>query len=340
MVREALNAEALNALEPREAAAYFIARRSEGLTSSEQQLLSAWLARDEGHRRVFESADRAWHSVDESEDDEILAAMRAHALAARPRAFASFRPIAAAAAVLFAAAGALWLVSPWKPGVPEAPRDDAAPVAAIQYSSARGEVKNLSLPDGSSMTLDADSNATGRFAADGRNVQLQRGRALFEVAPEPARPFAVIAAGRSIVAVGTHFDVNLVTDGLTVTLVEGQLEIGSQNSAAAPVRLESGQQYVERRGQVTIRTLGAASENAIAWRNGLVNFDDETLAEAAVIMNRYSDDQIVINDPTVASLRVTGQFRAGDTQRFAATLTELHPLRSTTQTNQIELVRE
>ena len=341
MVREALTSETLSALEPADAAALFIARRAEGLTASEQQLLADWLARDELHRRVFDNANHAWQSFEESEGDEILVAMRAHAKASRPRAFATWRPAVAAAAVLVLAVGAaLFFIPALHPWAPQSPLPGSASGAPIQYASARGEVKELQLPDGSSMMLDADSAAVGRFGADRRTVELQRGRALFTVMPDRSRPFAVTAAGRSIVAVGTRFDVNLAADGLTVTLVEGHVEIGSVDTPSAPVTLEPGQQYVERLGKATVRTIGAASENAIAWRAGLVNFEDQTLAEAAAVMNRYSDDQIVIRDPAVASLRVSGQFRAGDPQRFAATLSEMHQLRTVRRANQIELVQQ
>ena len=336
MVREALTSEVISALDPREAAACFVARRAEGLTSSEQQLLAGWLAQDEAHRRAFESADHAWQSFAEPEGEEVLAAMRAHALASRPRDFAAWRPAAAAAAVLVLAAGGVLLFksasSPW---VPQSRPQSSG--AAIHYASARGEVKDIPLSDGSTMTLDADSAAVARFAGNRRTVELVRGRAFFAVMPDRSRPFAVSAARRSIVAVGTRFDVNLVTDGLTVTLLDGRLEVGSLDRAVAHVTLEPGQQYIDRQGQASIRTIGAASENEASWRVGLINFDDAPLAEAAAVMNRYSADQIVISNPAVASIRVSGQFRAGDVQRFATTLAEMHQLRAIRQANRIEL---
>ena len=326
MVREALTVEKLSALEPREAAALFIARRAEGLTMSEQQLLADWLAKDEGNRRQFENAHRGWQSFADSEGDEILASMRAHALAPRPRSWASWQPAAAAAAVAILAIGVAWFFIPT--------------ANTFEYASARGEVKDLQLPDGSNLTLDGESAVTGRFSSEGRSVELQRGRALFTVAHDPSRPFAVTAAGRRVVAVGTRFDVNMMVDGLTVTLLEGRVNVESLDSTMAPVTLTPGQQYVERRGKVEIRSPGAAAESAISWRKGFVNFDDQPLAEAAAVMNRYSSDQIVIGDAKVASLRVSGQFRAGDSQRFAETLAEMHGLRAIRQENRIELVRE
>jgi len=326
VVREALTVEKLSALEPREAAALFIARRAEGLTTSEQQLLADWLAKDESNRRQFENADRAWQNFADSESDEILAAMRAHARAPRPRSWAQWRPAAAAAAIALLAIGVAWFF------IPRA--------TTFEYASARGEVKELQLPDGSSLTLDAESMLTGRFSSKARSVELQRGRALFAVAADPSRPFTVTVAGRRVTAVGTRFDVNLLGDGLTVTLLEGHVNIESLDSSMALVKLEPGQQYVERRGKVEIRRPDSAGEAAVSWQKGLVNFDDQPLADAVAVMNRYSPDQIVIGDAKVGSLRVSGQFRAGDSQRFAETLAEMHGLRAIHHENQIELVRE
>jgi transmembrane sensor len=325
VVREALTIDRLRTLEPRDAAALFIARRAEGWTTSEQQLLADWLAQDENNRRLFENADRAWQSFADSEGDEILAAMRAHSLAPQSPSWARWRPAAAVAAAMLLAIGVAWFF------VPSA--------ATFEYVSARGEVKEFQLPDGSKLTLDGESAVNGRFSANIRSVELQRGRALFEVASDQSRPFAVTAAARRVVAVGTLFDVNLMEDSLAVTLLDGHVTVESLDSSLTPVKLEPGQQFVERHGKVEIRTLGAASERAISWQKGFINFDDQPLVEAVAIMNRYSPDQIVIRGADVAALRVSGQFRAGESRRFAETLAEIHGLRAIQQENGIQLVR-
>jgi transmembrane sensor len=332
VIREALTSERLGTLPAGEAAALFVARRAEGLTGSERALLEAWLARDE-HRRALEDAERAWRSFDKAEGDEMLAAMRRHALAEGPKVQADWRRMAAIAAALLVVAG---MGLYFAPGIG---RRAPASAPTIAYASARGEVKQIRLPDGGSMTLDADSAAVVQFAADRRSVQLTRGRAFFVVAHDPARPFTVSAFDRRVVAVGTRFDVNLAAGALTVTLEEGRLKVASADGAAGPVMLGAGQQLVERSGKDTVRTLGDRTANAIAWRAGLVSFDDQPLAEAAAVMNRYSRDQIVIGDPAVASIRVSGQFRAGEADRFAQTLAELYGLKPVRSANQIKLVR-
>jgi transmembrane sensor len=329
---EALTAERLGALSAGEAARLFVDRRADGLTEGEQALLDAWLARDE-HRRALERAEAAWRSLEGADGDDILAAMRSHALAARPAARLDWRRFAAVAASLLVIAGAgAYLTT----GLG---RRAAEPSPGLRYASARGEVKQIALPDGGSMTLDADSAAVVQFAQDRRSVQLTRGRAFFTVAHDPSRPFAVAALNRRVVAVGTRFDVDLAAGALTVTLEEGRLQIATLDRSARPLRLEAGQQLVERAGQDTVLSLGARTANATAWRTGQVSFSDQPLAEAVAVMNRYSKAQIVIGDPSLVAVRVSGQFRAGEADRFAEALAELYGLKAIHRAAQIELVR-
>lgn len=336
MVREALTSEWLQSMDSAEAAALFVSRQAEGLTQSEQQLLESWLAEDDGNVREFERAAKAWSSFDEAGDDEILLAMRRHAL--EPRRVQPTWYRAAAAAMVAVLIGIGFLILPNFNSPPGS--NDVAPAGApIQYASARGEVKEFRLADGSVMTLDADSLATGRFDQNRRTIELEQGRAYFAVARDVERPFAVHALGKQVTAIGTQFDVGILTDTLTVTLLEGRITVGPAGSPREVKSLEPGQQLVIRGGKGLVRRLEERSAAAASWREGLLSFDDQPLGEAAAIVNRYSDDQVVIRDPAVAALRVSGQFRAGDVSRFAETAAELHRLDAVRTGDRIELQR-
>jgi len=336
LVREALTFEWLRSMDAAEAAALFVSRQAEGLTQSEQLLLESWLAEGNGNVREFERAAKAWSSFDEAGDDEILSAMRRHALEQRRARPTWYR--AAAAAMVAVIIGIGFLILPnFSP--PPASNDAGPAGAPIQYASARGEVKEFRLADGSVMTLDADSLAIGRFDQDRRTIELERGRAYFAVARDVERPFAVHALGKQVTAVGTQFDVGILKDTLTVTLLEGRVTVGPAGLPREVRSLEPGQQLVIRGGQGFVRRLGSESGAAAGWRKGLLNFDDQSLGEAAAIVNRYSGEQIVIRDPGVAALRVTGQFRAGDVSRFAQTAAELHRLDAVRTGDRIELKR-
>lgn len=331
MLREALTLDRLRAMEPDDAAALFLARRAEGLTASEEALLDDWLGADSTHAEAFIRAERGWNVFDSAAGDEILAAMRAHALDPPVRRWTHWpRAVAAAAVVVLVVAAGL-LLNPFG----RAPGGND-PTAPIEYASARGEVRDIALPDGSVMTLDADSAAQGRFGARGRSIELRRGRAFFDVRHDGSRPFAVTAANRRVVAIGTRFEVDVAGGGLRVTLVQGRVAV--ERPGTKPIMLAPGQQFVEAGGADTVRSAGVEGDRAAAWRSGLVDFDDRPLSEAVAEINRHSRAQILVRDPAVGALRISGQFRTGDSERFARAVAEVHPVRVLPHGNQIELV--
>jgi transmembrane sensor len=337
LVREALTLERLMAMEAGEAAAYFVARRGEGLTSSEEALLTEWLAADDSHELALRRVEGTWDWFAEADGHELIDAMRAHAAAPAVRRWRVPRLAAAAAAVFLLIAAATLLLrtsSGWlNRGAPGEPVD----AHAIQYASGRGQIRELALPDGSRMILDADSRLVGRFGSTQRSLELIRGRALFAVAPRP-QPFEVVARERRIVAFGTRFDVSLGGDTLRVRLHEGRLSVGPLEPGVRPIILGPGQQYVERNGDRQILPIGR-SAGTDEWARGRLHFDDVTLAEAAAEMNRYSRDQIIIRDPEVAALRISGEFAAGEGVDFATSIAGLHPVRPVRRAQGIELVR-
>ncbi|MEP9360088.1 FecR domain-containing protein [Sphingomonas sp. KR3-1] len=331
MVREALTSARLRAMPTDEAAALFAVRRAEGLTESEQALLAEWLT-EPVHARAFEQIERGWDAFDEAGDDEILAAMREHALAPRARGGLHWPQVAAVAAMLLVVvAVGLWFMLPQ-------PRQETPQVAWARYEAPASQVRPVTLADGSVMTLDAGSAAEARFVTDGRAIRLLRGRALFEVSHDPARPFGVTAARRRIVALGTRFEVDLGGDALKVTLLRGKVAVEPVGIPAKTVTLAPGQQFIERGGAASVGTVPMLE--APAWSRGLLDLDDVPLGAAVAEINRYAQDHIVIRDAGVSALRVSGQFRAGEAARFANTVAELHDLRVIRRGSEIELVRK
>jgi transmembrane sensor len=334
VLREALTQDRLRAMEPDEAAAYFVACGVDGLTANEQELLDDWLAESADHSAALDRANRGWDSFADADGDEILLAMRAHALAppaAKRRLWPRF---AAAAAVLLLVAAASILLLP-RSGRP--PRPDGGDGPMVEYASTPTGIRDVVLPDGSRMTLDANSVVRGRFAATSRALAMVRGRAFFDVRHDGSRPFAVTANGRRIVDLGTRFDVSIIGGSLRVRLEQGSVAIESPGSNAPAVMLRPGQEFVAERGGTTVNTVGTDGTST-DWRRGLVDFEDTPLAAAIAQINRYSTAQIVVRDAQIGNIRVSGQFRTGDAERFARTIAELHPVRVVRQGDTIEIV--
>ena len=334
MTADAMTAERLRDLDAREAAANFVVRRAEGWTAGEAALFEAWLEADASHQTAFEAADRGWAVFENTDGHEILAAIRERALAARPARRTPWRAMALAASILVAVG--LAIVVPRLTLAPSAPVE--TPAATFQYTTARGEIREVRLPDGSIVTLDADSALTGRFTDKRRSLTLQHGRALFAVAHNHARPFVVAAGRRDVVAVGTRFDVDMAAGTLTVTVLEGQVTVAPRGDASKAVALGAGQRIVDRDGRPLLQATPVDETNA--WRDGVIAFDDQTVAEAITVMNRYGGQRVLSRDPEIDALRVSGQFRAGEGDSFASTLADLHDLRVVRRAEGVELVRK
>lgn len=206
------------------------------------------------------------------------------------------------------------------------------------YSTGIGEQRALRLDDGSVVTLDAKSRVRVAYTDGVRLLMLERGRARFDVARDPVRPFRVRAGDQTIVAHGTQFNVERVADTVLVTLLEGRIAVTgiATASPSAPAEKVIATPVVElTAGQaLQVRADGRATmvpkidvEQATAWQSGKLFFDNEPLASAAERVSRYSKLQIDVS-PSVANLEVSGVFTAGDADAFVEAISTYFPVRS------------
>jgi transmembrane sensor len=214
-------------------------------------------------------------------------------------------------------------------------------------STVVGEQRTLTLQDGSRVYLNTNSRAVVRFDRQARRVELEKGEALFEVAQNSALPFIVTAGDRQVRALGTAFVVRRDPQQLAVTLVEGKVAVsgdskqetaslltasthspasaGSKVATADVFTLDPGQRVTFASGQPP-KVDRPRLEKITAWQHGQVSLDNTTLADAVSEMNRYNRMQLVVEDPEVAAIRISGIFRAGDTENFVQALVRTYHL--------------
>lgn len=182
----------------------------------------------------------------------------------------------------------------------------------------KGDVRRVSLSEGSAVTMNTDTALRPSLGPALRRIDLLRGEALFDVAKDPARPFVVFARGVQVRAVGTSFTVRIYDDGrVDVAVREGVVEVGRANLAA--IRLGADTRAVVLAGGEMEKAAvpAEALERAMAWREGRIDLAGLTLAEAAREFGRYSDRSIRVEDPAVATLKVTGVYSISDPEGFA-----------------------
>jgi transmembrane sensor len=208
--------------------------------------------------------------------------------------------------------------------------------AGEHYATAVGATASLPLEDGSRITLNTDSKVRVVFSERQRHIDLSQGEAFFEVAHDGHRPFVVQAGNRRIIAVGTQFSVRREGDEVQVVVTEGRVRVDSgdvqsaeasqpdtvsTSPAPARVLLAAGGVARARKGDVVVKNHPLAeAEELIGWRSGDIYFRETRLADAVAEFNRYNARQIVIRDPSVATMQLTGKFRATNSDAFVSLL--------------------
>jgi transmembrane sensor len=231
------------------------------------------------------------------------------------------RPVAACLALLLCAAALISYLA-------------FRPVEPLVYATQFGERRVVTLQDGSRISLDANSQVSVRYTAEARTLELVRGQARFDVAHDTTRRFLVHAGGSTVVATGTAFNVDMMGDELRVTLIEGSVEVTRDDQTTTGpqsnrwhANLRAGQQLTSvARAAPSIQD--ASLERTTAWERGQLVFEDETLARIGSRVSRYSAQPLVV-DQSVAALKISGVFRAGDVDAFVDTVTHYLPVRST-----------
>jgi transmembrane sensor len=174
----------------REQAVAWLLRR-ETLSDRERAAFDAWLAEDPRHRLAFEQVSGQWDWLEQFKHTPVPAREAASRYRA-PR-----RPIRhyASAAVLLLAIGLAAISADGWPGL------------VRTYSTMKGETKTLTLPDGSRLELNTDTEVRVHFNHFRRHVDLLRGESFFIVKHDPDRPFEVAAGSGAIRDIGTAFNV-------------------------------------------------------------------------------------------------------------------------------------
>lgn len=316
-------------------AAQWLARRDSGrLTASETAQLSAWLDASTENRIAFIRLESAWQQADRlkvlgaglkpgelappdgwrdspyfsGRQEDLPVGAIPPAQQAGPR--TSTRAIAAVAASLLLAIAGVITAFHWS-------RNSI-------YETDIGVASSIPMPDGSKVTLNTNSKIRVTVTDTERRVELEQGEAFFEVFEDEQRPFIVLSGSLRVVAVGTKFAVRRDADQVRVLVSEGQVRIEKQEDdrEVTLAQIASGGIGYTRGGEGVLMLSQPAErvEEALSWRTGFVVFHDTPLSEAVQELNRYNTRRIVIEDPRIATTRISGNFRAANGDAFARLL--------------------
>jgi len=301
---------------PGQARAWVIRLEAEDLAQEECLEFNRWLATSEAHRQAFGEAKSLW-----SELDGMGALLGADDAGAQKAPWRWWKAGAACAVLLL---GGVSLVMYWHATVQQAQTLNA------EYGTGVGEIRTVALPDGSNLSLNTSTSLAVNYRGEARFIRLAEGEAFFEVAHDPTKPFLVYAGNHVVRAIGTAFSVAMHEGSIDVVVTDGRVEVSSYDrqvaeeplnlklveGSASRVPLDKGQHGIfnEIVGQLEMvqRLQPDAIERDLAWRDGILAFDNDSLENVIKEVGRYTPVRIVISDPSIRDMRFGGYFKVGD----------------------------
>jgi transmembrane sensor len=299
-----------------EAAVWLVRLHADDRSAADENAFRAWIAAKPENARAFEAVTTVWDAAEGLRATQEL-------LRRPPR---LHRRTVLTGLGTMAVAGAGFGV--WQEAY------------AGVYETGVGEQKHVTLSDGTLAFLDTDTRLRERYSDTLRTVELDRGLVDFRVKPDVHRPFIVEADGQRIFAERTTLDVRRDGHQVSVVLLQGRATVLTA-AQAVPRRLvlERGERAIVA-ANVPIHVDKPNLVPLTAWQTGQAMFESETLAAAAAEMNRYSMVRLVVEDPVVANLKLSGVYRVGDNLAFARSVSQLLPVIIEHYPDHIELVRD
>lgn len=279
-----------------QAAADWFARLQGDPALEDWTAFQAWLEADPAHADAYAAVEALWLDLEDlpanDPGTEQPSELPANVTRLRPRSpgFAR-RGVLTGLGVAAAAAVVTLVVAPRLTGP-----------TFTDYSTGRGETREIALADGSRLTLGAGTTLRVRLGAKQRDVTLVDGEASFDVAHLENRPFVVAVADREVRVLGTEFNILSHAGRLAVSVRRGLVAVsgGQQGS----VKLARGQQLVQVPGQAA-KVTEVAPDAAFAWKSGKLIYDRAPLTQVVADLNRYVPTPIRV-DPSAASVTVSG----------------------------------
>jgi transmembrane sensor len=313
------------------AAEWVIQRFGEAWTEADQQKLDSWLKQSTLHRVTYLRLEFVWQqtarlkalaagtpaSVVPPPGSLSSAHLRGLSTAdpgSEERVSSSKRWLALAAGLVLAfLGGTYWLFSHLQ--------------ATEMYVTGVGGLQTVRLADGSEVTLNTNTHLRAYLRGKERRIELDSGEAYFVVTKDPSRPFVIHVADKTLVALGTQFSVQRMVSDVQVLVTAGRVELRLAGTPQRSTILDADTLARTVNSEVVIRHVSKAeAEQFLSWRGGFLTFRDTPLSDAVAQFNRFQVRKLVIEDPSLATIRIGGKFRTNNLSAFLSLLQQGFPV--------------
>lgn len=333
-----------------EAVDWFLQFRETVGAEQDRHAFSEWLLRSPAHVEEYLRVSSSWCTLDigaegDLEPDALIAEAKKHheidnVVRLPPRFGRRFLPESGASGRRFSrkhgwralAAAALLGIASWVTYL--------SWHFPMTFQTMVGEQRSFTLQDGSVVFLNTNSKVRVGWFSTERHIDLVHGEARFKVAKDASRPFTVATETAAVRAVGTVFNVRADSATTQVAVLEGQVEVTAAPAqdivvpAQAPaqgeslpvpprtvsrVRLAAGERAAVTNLGIQTNT-GPAIESVMAWTERRLVFRDQPLVAVIGEFNRYRTQPLVLDDPELAAVKISGVFDLSDTESLIAYL--------------------
>jgi ferric-dicitrate binding protein FerR (iron transport regulator) len=199
---------------------------------------------------------------------------------------------------------------------------NSPPLEYASITAPNGQISNITLFDGTNIWLNAGSTLKYQqnFNKDGREVFLE-GEAYFDVAKNKGLPFVVNAGSSKIRVLGTVFNVKAYHDEpkIETVLVEGNIEFIAQGKT---IVLKPGEHILYSEKTNLISKTKVNTEDYTSWKGGKIYFNNETLQEIALQLERWYEVKFQFNEEHIKNYRFTGVINKDKTLDYTLKIIE------------------
>ncbi|MFJ2320092.1 FecR family protein [Pseudomonas sp. NPDC087817] len=288
-----------------QAAAWFTRNRQQQ-SRAVRQAFEQWL-REPEHAKAYRAFEELWADLGELQQLNRPTPLKLQ----KPKRL--WRPTLAVAAALVGAVLATQLGTSYG-------------VFQQQIAAQSKGMRTVELPDGSTLSVNANTQLRVDFDSHQRRIFLERGQFYVDVAPDKERPMWVQTGDATVRVVGTGFDVRRTDKQLVVSVAHGQvafapdprtsLLLGAQQQAA--VDLDSG--------SVQQQTL--AVSQVADWRTGHLSFRNRELASLVDELNLYRARPVLLANAKLGQIKVSGNLDVEDPDALINALPALIPVKT------------
>ncbi|WP_152020018.1 FecR family protein [Aliarcobacter butzleri] len=313
----------------KEKAAYFFTCKKDGFTKEQEIEFNSWIDENIEHKKAYENVQRVQQMfLSLSKDTKEKISQEVHQGIKRERIFRKTQFLKIAASILLVIVVSFFGIEYLNFG--------------IKHSfTTNKEIKNIVLPDGSRVILDAKTKVDIKYFENKREVNIISGKALFDVAKNPNKPFIVNANKIKVEVLGTNFEVKNEEDKISIDVISGKVKVeeNKDNKFEELAILTSGKRisFDKENNKIILKDIDI--KNIASWKDGILFFQDYSLEKSINEFRKYKDINIFI-DNNIKKYMISGSFKIDEFDKFLFALSKIYSLKIDRKDNYIYIYKK